>query len=365
MMIKAALLVILVTLVVSAALTALARKLAPRIGLVAVPRSDRYHEHIVPMGGGLAIFTTLALAMLGALLLSSGKLAMLEPWLQRAGLEISDLARHRPELWVLLGCSGTLFALGLWDDMRGLGPLKKLIVQLGVAFTAAYFADMRVELFIPYRFLTALLSACWITLIMNAFNFLDNMDGASAGIATIVTAILLTAAVASGQILVGGLALVLIGTLLGFLIFNFPPAKIFMGDAGSLLMGFLVAILSLRTTYYHETKSGDMYAIFIPLIALSVPLYDFVSVTTLRLLQGKSPLVGDTQHFSHRLKRRGLSDTQTILTLYLATLCTGLGATFLYQVNHIGAWLIILQTILVLVIIAILEANNSQDAKET
>ncbi|MFC1652582.1 hypothetical protein ACFL3F_02575 [Planctomycetota bacterium] len=88
-------------------------------------------------------------------------------------------------------------------------------------------------------------------------------------------------------------------------------------------------------------------------------------MTTLRLLQGKSPLVGDTQHFSHRLKRRGLSDTQTILTLYLATLCTGLGATFLYQVNHIGAWLIILQTILVLVIIAILEANNSQDAKET
>jgi UDP-GlcNAc:undecaprenyl-phosphate GlcNAc-1-phosphate transferase len=94
-----------------------------------------------------------------------------------------------------------------------------------------------------------------------------------------------------------------------------------------------------------------------PLVVMAVPLYDFISVTLLRISQGKSPFIGDTQHFSHRLKRHGLTDTQTVLTLYLATLCTGLGAIFLYQVNLAGVVLIFTQTIMVLVIIAILEST--------
>jgi UDP-GlcNAc:undecaprenyl-phosphate GlcNAc-1-phosphate transferase len=98
-----------------------------------------------------------------------------------------------------------------------------------------------------------------------------------------------------------------------------------------------------------------------PLICLAVPLYDFTSVTILRISQGKSPFVGDTQHFSHRLKKHGLTDTQTVLTLYLATLCTGLGATFLYQVNLPGAILIFIQTIMVLAIIAVFESTVKND----
>jgi UDP-GlcNAc:undecaprenyl-phosphate GlcNAc-1-phosphate transferase len=98
-----------------------------------------------------------------------------------------------------------------------------------------------------------------------------------------------------------------------------------------------------------------------PAVVMAVPLYDFISVTLLRISQGKSPFVGDTQHFSHRLKKRGLTDTQTILTLYLATLCTGLGATFLYQVNLAGAVLIFFQTFMILAIIAILETTGRDD----
>jgi UDP-GlcNAc:undecaprenyl-phosphate GlcNAc-1-phosphate transferase len=201
-----------------------------------------------------------------------------------------------------------------------------------------------------------------MVLIINAFNFLDNMDGASAGIAVIVSAILFTAAAVSGQVFVGAMALLLIGTLLGFLVFNFPPAKIFMGDAGSLPVGFVVALLSLKTTYYHQDTAGPWYPVLIPLISMAVPLYDFLSVTFLRIKQGKSPFVGDTQHFSHRLRKRGLTDTQTVLTLYLATLCTGVGATFLYQVNLAGAVLIFIQTIMVLAIIAILETTGKTDS---
>ena len=206
-----------------------------------------------------------------------------------------------------------------------------------------------------------MLSAVWIVLIINAFNFLDNMDGLAAGIAAIASCILFTAAALSSQVFIGGMALVFIGTLLGFLVFNFPPAKIFMGDAGSLVVGFFVALLTLRTTYYHEAQSGQWYPVFMPLVVMAVPLYDFISVTLLRISQGKSPFIGDTQHFSHRLKKHGLTDTQTILTLYLATLCTGLGATFLYQVNRAGAILILIQTIMVLSIIAILETAAKND----
>jgi UDP-GlcNAc:undecaprenyl-phosphate GlcNAc-1-phosphate transferase len=196
---------------------------------------------------------------------------------------------------------------------------------------------------------------------MNVFNFLDNMDGLSSGMAIIAIGILLTAAVGSGQIFITGLGLLFLGAAAGFLVLNFPPARIFMGDCGSLVIGFFVAALTLRTTYYHEAQGGESYAVFMPLLVLAVPLYDFVSVTFLRIKQGKSPFVGDTQHFSHRLRKRGLSDTQVALTLYLATLCTGLGAIILRQVNGIGAMLIFVQTIMVLSIVAILETTGNKE----
>jgi UDP-GlcNAc:undecaprenyl-phosphate GlcNAc-1-phosphate transferase len=187
------------------------------------------------------------------------------------------------------------------------------------------------------------------------------MDGLCAGIAVIVTSILFSAAAQSGQVFVGAMAILLIGSLLGFLIFNFPPAKIFAGDAGSLVIGFFVALLSIRTTYYQQAQSSLLYPIFMPFIVLAIPLYDFASVTLLRLSQGKSPFIGDTQHFSHRLKKRGLTDTQVALTLYLTTLCTGLGAIFLYQVDLFGAILIFAQVFMILLIVAILEASGKND----
>lgn len=347
----------------SVILTGLVRKLAERIGFVAHPTADRYHRSTVPLGGGIAIFTTIAAVIIAAVvaikfLFVPGRFTWLA---ESAKINPADFLGKLYQLVIILLCALILFLLGLWDDKKHLGPFFKLIVQFAVAVTAAAFADVRVEFFIENITITSALSAIWIVLIINAFNFLDNMDGASAGIAVIVASILLTAAVVSGQVFVSGLAMVFIGVLLGFLVFNFPPAKIFAGDAGSLVIGFLLAMLSLRTTYYHQAQSGQWYPVFIPLIVMAVPLYDFLSVTILRIKQGKSPLVGDTQHFSHRLKKRGLTDTQTVLTLYLATLCTGLGATFLYQVNLVGAFLIFAQTLLVLAIIAVLETTSGNE----
>jgi UDP-GlcNAc:undecaprenyl-phosphate GlcNAc-1-phosphate transferase len=340
-------------------LTVVARKLAICAGLVAHPARDRYHQTIVPLGGGIAIFTTISIIFLAAI--SIVKLLAVPGYLDWLGQSVTI---HTPgflskinNLLIVLLVALVLFVLGLWDDKKHLGPFLKLSVQFAVAVIAAFYADIRVELFIESRIITSLLSALWIVLIINAFNFLDNMDGASAGIAVIASSILFTAAALSGQVFIGALALVFIGTLLGFLAFNFPPAKIFMGDAGSLVVGFFVALLTLRTTYYHEAQSGQWYPVFMPLIVMAVPLYDFISVTVLRISQGKSPFIGDTQHFSHRLKKHGLTDTQAVLTLYLATLCTGFSAIFLYQVDLAGAILIFVQTVMVLCIIAVFETS--------
>ena len=349
----------------SLALTALARKLAPRFGLLARPAADRYHRAVIPLGGGIAVFVTLAVAIAGTgaavrFLVAPGHLGWLA---ERVGFDPADFLRRGHELVLILLCATALFLVGLWDDKRALGPAVKLAVQLAVAVVAAAWADVRADFFIQNKIVAAGLSAFWIVLMINAFNFLDNMDGASAGIAAIASTILLTAAALNGQIFVSGLALVLIGALLGFLVFNFPPASVFMGDAGSLVIGFFVALLTLRTTYYQQAQSGPWYPVLMPLVAMAVPLYDFISVTLLRLSQGKSPFVGDTQHFSHRLKRHGLTDRQTVLTLYLATLGTGLGATFLYQVNRVGAILIFAQTFLIVAIIAIFESTGNNGKK--
>jgi UDP-GlcNAc:undecaprenyl-phosphate GlcNAc-1-phosphate transferase len=341
----------------SVVLTAVVKKLAARSGFVAHPAEDRYHRTAVPLGGGIAIFITLTIIILAAAAAIKILPGRLDSVARTANIDPADFLGKIGQLVIILLAVFVLFVLGLADDKKHLSPFFKLAVQFAVAIMVAGFAEVRVEFFIQNRIITSLLSAVWIVLIINAFNFLDNMDGASAGIAVIASSILFIAAAISGQVFVGGLAIVFTGTLLGFLVFNFPPAKIFMGDAGSLVIGFLVAMLTLRTTYYHETQSGQWYPVLLPVIVMAVPLYDFISVTILRISQGKSPFVGDTQHFSHRLKKHGLTDTQTVLTLYLATLATGLGATFLYQVNLAGAILIYVQTIMVLSIIAVFETT--------
>ncbi len=345
--------------------TSIVRKLALKLQFVSKPSEDRFSQQVVPLGGGIAIFLTIFNILIFSILTvrylaQPGRLGFFGDMVL---IHTEGFISKINHLLIVLLCLLILFIIGLWDDMKKLSPFFKLIIQFAAAFLAAYVAEIRVELFIDNIFVTTCLSAVWIVLIINVFNFLDNMDGASAGIAVIISSVLFFIAVFSGQVFVGAMAIILIGTLIGFLIFNFPPAKIYMGDAGSLVVGFLVAVLSLRTTYYQKALSGDWYPVLLPLVTMAVPLYDFISVTFLRLSQGKSPFVGDTQHFSHRLKRHGLTDTQTVLTLYLATLCTSLAGLFLYQVNILGAFLIFIQTFLILAIIAIFESTSKNKSQ--
>src|SRR5439155_4007557 len=171
---------------------------------------------------------------------------------------------------------------------------------------------------------SVVVTICWIVAITNAFNFLDNMDGLSAGVAAVATTAFLITALSIGQWFVAASLALLLGALLGFLCFNFPPARIFMGDSGSLVIGFLLGVLTVRTTFLPPEKqwAAGWYAVFAPVIVLAVPLYDLAVVSLIRLMRGKSPFVGDTNHFSHRLVARGMSRRTAVLCLYLITAAT-------------------------------------------
>lgn len=357
----------LTALITSLIATALVRRWALACGFVDQPGHRKIHTAPIALGGGIVIFW---ITIVPLLLVTS-----LALWCHRQGTPTwlpQALARHLPgladrssALFFLIGSTFVLHLIGLIDDKRRLGPWIKLAVQLLIAILLTCFGQIRFSFFIPSPAIATILSILWIVVIVNAFNFLDNMDGLSAGVAVICAAMLLNAAAANQQYFVCALLALLIGALLGFLVFNFAPAKIFLGDGGSLIVGLLIAVATIRTTYYHETgPAGHWFSALMPLIILAVPLYDFISVVLIRLSHGQSPFVGDTRHFSHRLVNRGMTHRQAVLTIYLATAATGLGATFLNQLSPIAALLVFGQTLMILLIIAILEKppqNNSDD----
>ncbi len=339
-------------------LTPLARRVALAIGFLDHPGGHKSHVGAMPYGGGAAIFLAtwlpVALAVLAAALLPDDWVA---GWLGDAQvLHLLGGAREKAgQALVILGGALVIFALGLCDDGRPLGPILKLLVILAVAISVTTFGGVRMAEFAG-RLPSIALSCVWIFVITNSLNFLDNMDGLSAGIAAIGAAFLSVCGVLAGQVLVPMFGSLLAGALFGFLIFNFPPAKIFMGDAGSLLNGYMLSVLSILTSYWASGSEPVPYALAMPLCVLAVPLYDFVSVVVLRVLEGRNPLKGDQRHFSHRLVQRGLSRRGAVLTIYLATATTGLAATLLPGAGLIRTLALIAIVLMVLTIVAILEA---------
>jgi UDP-GlcNAc:undecaprenyl-phosphate GlcNAc-1-phosphate transferase len=191
---------------------------------------------------------------------------------------------------------------------------------------------------------------------------LDNMDGLSGGVAAISTFVLAIMLLTSQdqsngqpQIFVGAMLLILVGALLGFLCHNWPPAKIFMGDAGSYFIGFWIAVASLLATYAgYQGKTP--HAVVAPLIVMAIPLYDMISVIIIRLREGRSPFEGDKRHFSHRLVDLGMTKKQAVLTIYLATATCSVSALLLPRVDMVGAAIIVLGTFLVLGLVRTLES---------
>ncbi|MBU0639907.1 MAG: undecaprenyl/decaprenyl-phosphate alpha-N-acetylglucosaminyl 1-phosphate transferase [Planctomycetes bacterium] len=343
----------------SLVLTIACRRVARRIGFVDRPGGHKSHREAIPYAGGVAVFLA-AWVPISLLLMLAWTVP--QAWIADNFGEVVRAyaggirARSGSMLLILTG-GLMLHLLGLYDDRRPLPATIKLTVMLGVGLLVSAFGGVRLAEFagpLP----SMLLTTVWMVVVVNAFNFLDNMDGLSSGVALICLAFFAACGLMNeqGQVLVPGLAGVFFGAIAGFWVFNFPPAKIFMGDAGSLLIGYMLAIISVRTTYLDSGAGTPPFALAMPLVILAVPLYDFVSVVTIRLAEGRSPLRGDQRHFSHRLVERGLSRRFAVLTIYVATAATGLGATLLPGADLLQTLTILLQVSLVLALIAILEA---------
>jgi UDP-GlcNAc:undecaprenyl-phosphate GlcNAc-1-phosphate transferase len=358
---------ILVGLAISLPLTATLVRLGRRANLLDSAGAAGHAKQLrrVPNIGGIAIYAGVMLPMVVGLLafelIPAGTLRGFAP-----GLNDDLLARigeSTPTAIVMLACMTLLHVIGLIDDRRSLGPMPKFAVQFGCAFSMAMFFDVRLLTLLDDQLPAApwpsvIVTMLWIVAITNAINFMDNMDGLAGGVSAIAAALFMIATILNAQWFIAGTLALLIGALAGFLIFNFPAphARIFMGDGGSLVVGFLLAVLTARTTYYNPDEpdfalGGGWYGVFMPVIVLAIPLYDFITVTTIRLVQGKSPFVGDQQHFSHRLVQRGLSKRGAVLVIWSMTAVTGIGGISLGSLRAWQAILVGAQTMLMLMII--------------
>lgn len=341
-----------------------ARLRAPSWGLVARPRSDRFHDRPTPLAGGLGIWlgvvATFALGQIALWLISAGYISEDKLPLV-AQTHLAGIQLQTPRLWMLLAAASAMAALGLVDDCVGLGWRLRLAVETLIAALMVW-QGWRLSLFIDAPGFTAVLSVLWIVGIVNSFNMLDNVDGLAAGVALIASAILAAVMLLSPQIeaggpqlFVAGFLLVLAGAIAGFWTYNRPPASIFMGDVGSYFIGFCLAAATLMATF--AGQGVPRHAIFAPLCVLAVPIYDALSVIWIRLRAGRSPFEGDKNHFSHRLIALGLSTKQAIGTIYLLAAACGLGALLLHQVDGIGAVVVLAMVACMLAVIAVLEAT--------
>lgn len=376
-----------ISLAVSLPLTAIMVRLGHRLGTydsAGVPGQVKT-RHRVPNTGGVAIFWGIAVPILAGL-------AMVAPFdfsnrYDPDGLRTTFPAALRPHLHgiqqqtpLALGLVGSLLllhVLGLIDDRRPLGPRIKMAVMTIPAVAMVALSDTRLLTLLDSRvggpWLSMVVTVVWILIVTNAMNFMDNMDGLSAGVAAVAAGCFLAGTLLNGQWFIAACLAMLIGSCLGFLAFNFPRrggAKIFMGDGGSLVLGFLLAFLTVRTTYYgrvapdlprtQELASGAWYGVFMPLVVLAVPLYDFASVVLIRLSQGRSPFVGDQQHLSHRLVQHGLSKASAVAVIYGLTAITGVSGIALGSLLPWQAVLVGVQTALILLVAALFEYSHSK-----
>ncbi len=282
------------------------RRAGLRLGLVSQPRHDRWHRGVIPLLGGVGVFGAFAAAIL---------------------LTQPEIIRTHGGL---LAGAAIMFLVGLYDDVRPLSPPVKFTAQI-LAAAVVVFSGYRTGFF-DSELPNILITIIWLVGITNAINLLDNMDGLAGGISLIAASFLayfFRLNAAEQPLLV--IALSLAGGLLGFLIFNFPPAKIFMGDNGSLFFGFTLASLAIART----PQASNVFAVMsVPTLLFILPILDTAFVTFTRLLRGQSPAQGGRDHTSHRLVAFGLSERQTVLVLYGLAIISGVAGALIESVDY-------------------------------
>ena len=275
-------------------------RMAKRLDCFDIPAAGKSHKAPVPYLGGAAIVISFVLVAVMAEL-----------------VETSD--RHDvPDLAVFLAMAVGLAVLGLVDDLRRLSPWPRLALEIAAGIGVWTITNTA---WLPGpRPLQAVATVCWVVIVTNSFNLLDNMDGLAAGIAAVSSIFLFAVAAENGQYLLGSFALGLAGCAVGFLRYNFHPARIYMGDSGSLFFGFILAVLSLDI---HFPTASPPTVVVVPVLIVGVALFDTTLVSITRLLHGRTPFQGGLDHVSHRLVFVGLSIRAAVCVLYAVAVALG------------------------------------------
>jgi UDP-GlcNAc:undecaprenyl-phosphate GlcNAc-1-phosphate transferase len=299
------------------------RKWCLRTNLVDDPRdgknydAPKIHSGAVPLAGGLAVLTGILATLAAGLFFTASSIEnpqVLPPIAYGFEHRITEL------LAIAIGAIG-ITVLGLIDDKHELKPLPKFTGQFLIALLVAI-ACKRITLFVHSETFSYAVTVLWLLTVINAFNFIDNMNGLCAGLGAIGALLFAFIAATNGEYLVALMGFLMCGALVGFLPWNFPNARAFLGDAGSHLVGYLLAVMAILPHFYTKQNPHPL-AVLSPLLILAIPLVDLAQVVILRTLNRKPFWIGDTNHLSHRLVRAGLSQTHAVLLLWLIAVMIG------------------------------------------
>jgi UDP-GlcNAc:undecaprenyl-phosphate GlcNAc-1-phosphate transferase len=299
---------LLIALVISFLLSYGSIRLACRIRLLDLPGSapHKQHNHPIPLAGGIALFLTL---------LASGFLTN---------------AFQNRDSWIIFLAAIPIFLFGLWDDFKNLSPLVKLIGQL-IATVILISQGIMIHIFENpdfffhgtgslFIYLDWLITILWVVGITNAFNFVDSMDGLAVGLSGMAACFFMLVTLDSGQVLLSQFSAIIIGECIGLYFFNSPPADLFLGDSGAQLLGFLLAILGIS---YAPIGANQSSSWFVPIMLLSVPIFDMALVVFSRLRRRRPVYVAALDHTYHRLLRLGIPSNRAVLVMQMISLMLG------------------------------------------
>lgn len=299
-------------------------KLAGRVGAIDIPKDERrVHKVPTPRLGGIAIFSGFLVALVYTI------------WANNIILDKETLVKM---IGIVVGAS-IMIVTGFVDDIKPISAKKKFLIQTLAAIIVIY-CGIKVEVLTnPIYFITKQvpyinlgwwaypITLVWIVGVTNAINLIDGLDGLAAGVSTISSLTLFAVAIFTKQPTIAVLALALTGATLGFLPYNFNPAKIFMGDSGSLFLGYMLAVISVMGVF----KSAAALSILVPVFAIGIPIFDTFFAMIRRVLNGKSITEADKGHLHHRLMDAGLSQKQAVLALYFVSAVLGFSAVALVE----------------------------------
>jgi UDP-GlcNAc:undecaprenyl-phosphate GlcNAc-1-phosphate transferase len=336
-------LLFLISYVLVGLLTPLMRKIALAQGVLDLPNSaHKSHKNPVPYLGGVAII--IGVVIVSYIALITNKFTWSNFWLATS----------------VLGPALVMGLVGLWDDLKSLNPLPRFIGQSIAGIVVAIILILNGNIGNPTGIiaLDAAITVLWIVGICNSINFFDNLDGGAAGTVAITTISLTYLAITGNQYFIAALSIVVAGSTLGFLIWNRAPARIYMGDAGALFLGVLIAILTIR---FKPSTNNSITSFAIPVLLLAIPILDTTVAVFSRLRRQVSPFQGGKDHLSHRLVRYGLSRKASAITLWLLSALYGLFAVLISMQNINYELLIVLVASIVWISLLVLFLNTKDE----